>query len=254
MATNLLIGHAEIPYASTGVTSAPAAATGYPVTNLFGGNRTEIFRTAANVSGDMIISLPLATTMSTNFLFVGNVNLLNGENAGGLRLRRSTVNNYGTSANEISMTLSSEPLYGSQYTDIIRSFSATTAYQYWWLVISKVGTMYSPFSKLMFGTAFDMGCDPEVGMEVKRFHDHPAQRRPLYRFSLTWQSVARTKAVSFYNTYAIYKRHRPVVLYTTTFHPVLNGARVIYGRFIEITMPPKVTDVNTITATFEEVA
>ena len=109
-------------------------------------------------------------------------------------------------------------------------------------------------SKLFLGTGFDMGCDPEVGMEVTRFHDHPSQRRPLYRFKMTWQAVSRTKTVTFYNTYILYKRHRPAILYTTSYHAILNGHRVIYGRFTDITMPPRVTDYNTITATFEEVA
>lgn len=255
MPTNLLVGHAELPYASAAVAATPSAAAGYPVTNLFGGNRTEIFRTASNATNSMTVAVPLAAPASVNFLYVGNANLLRGDAVTTLLLARNTVNAYGGSTAAVSITLASETLYGPQNTDVIRSFAATTAYQYWWFAAAKTGTMTSPFSKLLFGTAFDMGCDPEAEtLEVRRFHDHPSQRRPLYRVTMTWQAVTKAKAVAFYNAYALPRRHRPAVLFTASYHAALNGHRVLYGRFTQVTMPPRVTDYNTVTATFEEVA
>lgn len=78
MATNLLIGYAEIPALATSSSINNPSSTLYPYVNLFGGNKTDLHYLETATSGDTRISLalPSGTTKACDFVYIGRANLL----------------------------------------------------------------------------------------------------------------------------------------------------------------------------------
>ena len=254
MATNLFIANADIPLASSGapVLGTPAA-TGFPVANLFGGNKTDIFKNTG-VSGSSSIRIDLAAAKTFDFLYIGKADLLKKDVVTTVEVFRNTSNTFGTATSVLTASsFGSATLYGPRSEDYIATVSETSAFQYWWVNYTSSATSYLPHAKLFFGKAFDMGRDPGEGATLKRVNPGVAQRDPYYQVELSWTGISYANTVLFYNTFVRPRRYNPVILFTKTYHGILNDHRVLFGRITDATMPPRVTDFNDISITFEEV-
>lgn len=255
MPTNLLIGYADIPNASATTTLSRTANSIYPYANLFGGNRTDMFYLAASASGDTRGSFDLGagTNKSTNFMYVGRANLLQQANVGTITIKGGMVNDYNTATTVRTVSsFTTQTLYGPNSDDFIESFTASTAFRYWFVNYNSTAASLCPHAKFFFGTAFDPGRDPNAPATITRIKMGGAQIRPTYSFDITWEGLAYSKAIEMYIKFYRTRRFVPLVLFTTTWHDILMGHRAIFCRLTEMSMPPRVTDFCDISATFEE--
>lgn len=263
MATNLRLGRPVIPHAATsvdlqldvGLTYTGGAASGYPVENLFGGNRADTFR-MTNPYSNLLLAFTLPSALTADFLYLANTDVLKAGGATRLILAHHTSASYASSTREFDLNpLSGETLYGPESKDLIYTFTETVSRQYWWVNTLGASTCLYPMTKLFFGKSFDMGRDPDAdgGLVIRRDRPTALRKRAAYSFDVTWSGVSYTKAVSFYQDFVLKRRFQPVVLYTLSYHEVLNNHRAVLCRLLDSTMPPIVTDTNKITATFEEV-
>lgn len=263
MASNLLIGYPVIPHAATsmsllldsGSTYTGGAATGFPETNLFGGNRTDRFR-MTNPYTNLLLRFNLDSPLTSDFLYVGNADILRNNGATRILLTQNDLGIYGSSTIVLDVNpLSSETFYGPGGQDMIKTLTETAETTKWWVNIIGASTTYYPFSKLFFGKAFDIGRDPDEdgGFVARRVRPTGARRLAAYQFDVTWTGVTYAKAVEFYTTFVKRRRFLPVVLFTSTYHDLMFGHRVVYCRMTSAKMPPKIAGYNNISATFEEI-
>jgi len=255
MPTNLLIGYPDIPLASESVTLSRAASSSYPYTNLFGGNKTDMLYLNASATGDTLLtfSMPSGATQTANFFYIARANLLKSDSVATITLKASATNSYATATTiRTYSSFGSTTLYGPNSDDFIDSFTTTSGYRYWFVNYNSTAASLFPHAKLFFGAAFDPGIDPNAAATITRVRAGGAQRRATYSFQLAWNGMAYSRAVELYESIYRLRRHLPLVLYTTSWHDILMGNRVIFCRLTNMTMPPRVTDYCDVTATFEE--
>lgn len=248
---NLKIGVPSVALASAVSVTSGTGIGSYPETNLFGGNRTD----AAHLTSfgtDVRFNFAGPAPLAADFLFIGGYRrlLLGGLTA--LNVRAHTTNSYAGGA-DVSLTAAA--LVGPHGEDYLATFPPLSR-QFWWVNTTNAGspTAGRVLEKLFLGAAFDMGRDPDEdgGVRVRRLRPAGSQRRAAYTLDLAWGGVSYAKAVEFHRTFALARRHQPVVLFTTAYHEVLADARVLFGRLTEVSTPPVVTGVCEVTATFEE--
>lgn len=254
MPTNLLIGHADIPGAATSSSVTLTEDPMYPHTNLFGGNRTDYFTLESSSASDNRIACSLPSgTKSCNFIYIGNADLLKQANVQSIVIKGNSTNDYATAATVKTISsFSSATLSGPAEEDYIESFSPSTGYRYWFVNYTSSGSSSYTHSKLFFGTAFDPGIDPNAPATITRIRLGSGQRRAIYGFEFSWNGMSYSKAVEMYNTFYKTRRHKPVILFTTSWHDILMGNKVVLCRITDMSMPPRVTDYCDVSATFEE--
>lgn len=255
MPTNLLIGYPEIPVAATASSISNASSAMYPYTNLFGGNKVDLHYLATAASGDtrITLELPSGTTKPCDFIYIGRANLLQQASVGTITLKANSSNDYGTATTIRTLSsFTSQTLYGPNVDDFIDSFSASSAFRYWFINYNATAASKIPHAKFFFGTAFDPGIDPNAPATITRIKQGGAQRRPTFSFEFTWNGLPYAKAVQMYLKFYRVRRYTPLVIFTRTWHDILMGNRVVFCRMTEMTIPPKVTDYCDVTANFEE--
>lgn len=248
---NLLVG---LPTVALNSTVTALAATGNPTSNLFGGNRTDFYRTPTAGSGIAQIAFAGATAIPANFVYMaGARRFLASGTFLGFNVRHNTINDYASGTDvTLSTALSSGALVGTHGEDYIATFTSVTR-QFWWVNHNLV-TSVRPMEKLFLGAAFDMDRDPDEdgGIVITRTRTVGSQRRAGYTFDVKWTGVSYAKAVEFYRTFVLTRRHQPLILFTTTYHAVLNDARVVLCRLTRASNPPTQTGQCDVSATFEE--
>lgn len=255
MATNLLIGYADIPNAATASSITNPSATIYPYQNLFGGNRTDLHYLATATSGDTTITLelPSGTTKACDFIYIGRANLLQQASIGTITLKANTTNDYGTATTIRTISsFGSQLLYGPNDDDYIEHFAPSAAYRYWFINYNATSASKIPHAKFFFGSSFDPGLDPNAPATITRIKQGGSQRRPNYSFQFSWNGLSYTKAVQMYLKFYRARKYTPLIISTNSWHDILMGNRVIYCRLTEMNLPPRVTDYCDVTATFEE--
>lgn len=254
---NLLLGVPTVPLAASSVSlSAGTASSIYPLSNLWGGNRTDYFQLSSAVTGptgNIQIEMATPSPTSANFLFVAGARRTILQGVSGLNLRYNSTNSYATGTDVFLPTAwSLMNLRGTANSDYFSSFPTITS-QFWWL--NTFGNSSRPIEKLFLGSSFDMGRDPEEngGIVTMRSRSAGSQRKPLYTFDITWTGVQYSRAVDFYRTFVISRRHQPLIIYTANYHEILNNHRVVFCRLISASTPPRSTNICDVSATFEEV-
>lgn len=254
MASNLLIGYCDIPARASTISLSQTDSIYYRYVNLFGGNKTDKFLLDANYTGNLRATFE-SSAGPCDFLYIGRARLLQKNKITSLSLKGNTTNTYGSAVTMYNnASFSSTTLYGPASDDLIATFSAgsSASYQYWWMDYTSSGGSLFPHAKLFFGQAFDPGLDPNDVLRVSRVALLGSKIRPTYAFNLRWRGMRYTKAVEFYQKFSLNRRHVPVVLFTNTYHDILFGHRVLFGRITQVDMPPKATDYCDVTARFEE--
>jgi hypothetical protein len=255
MPTNLLIGYADIPNAAESITLSRTASGTYPYENLFGGNRTDLFYLNAAASGDTLATVDLgaSATKATNFIYIGRANLLQQASVGTITLKGSSTNNYGAATTVRTLSsFGSQTLYGPNNDEFIDSFTLSSAFRYWFINYNSTASGQLPHAKFFFGTAFDPGRDPNAPATITRVKMGGSQIRPSYSFEITWEGLTYAKAIEMYLKFYRTRRFVPLVIFTTSWHDILMGHRVLFCRLTEMSMPPRVTDFCDVSATFEE--
>ncbi len=256
MTSNLLIGACNIPLASDTTTFTQTADSSYPITNLFGGNKAQIFKRSAGGTGNEHLSFDVGSpTMASNFLFIAKANLLKSSGVTSITLSGGATNGFGSSSTVYTdASFASASLVGPQSEDYIHTFATSTAYRYWFMNYNSPSLSSKlPHSKLFFGSYFDPGRDPtQRNKSYTVMRTRGSQRRTINKFSLSWEGVSEAKAVEFHNLCSVTRRYNSFVLFTNSYHGILNGWQCFFCRVLSFTAPPVITDVNNIQMEVEE--
>lgn len=256
MATNLSIGFADIPLASVSSSINNPSSSLYPYTNLFGGNKTDLHYLATATSGDTRISLalPSGETKACDFIYIGRANLLQQASVGTITIKANSTNDYATATTVRTISsFTSQTLYGPNEDDFIDFFTPSSAFRYWFINYNATSASKIPHAKFFFGTTFDIGLDPNAPATITRIKQGGAQMNPTYSFKFSWNGVQYSKAVQLYLEFYRTRRHRPIIIFTRSWHDILMGNRVLFCRLISMSIPPRVTDYCDVTAEFEEI-
>lgn len=253
--SNLLIGYAQIPLASSTASVTTSADTGYGLTNLFGGSKFDWFRLATAVSGDTTITFDMGSgvTNTANMFFLAKANLLQSAYIGTITIKAHTANSYaGATTIQTYSTFTSTTLVGPQTEDYISYFTTSTAYRYWFINYNATSASQVPHSKMFVGNYFDPGIEPSEIVVASRTRTDPAQRRAIMTFDLKWKGLSYANTLTMYQQFGVKRRTSSIVLFTTSYHEVLHGYKCVYGRITNFTSPPRVTDYNDVSMTVEE--
>ncbi len=220
--------------------------------NLFGGNKVDSFRLATATSGDTRLTFTTAGE-TANFLYLAKAITLKNDDVATITLKASGSPVYGGASTIATLSsFTSASLVGPDSDDYITTFATTSSYQYWFVNYNATAASLILHSKLFFGNYFDPGVDPTGSVTAVRQRLSGAMRRSKYTFDLTWEGVTYANAVSMYQKFYRNRRHNPIILFTNTYHEILFGHRVLYGRVLDMTVPPRQTDYCDITMKFEE--
>lgn len=158
---------------------------------------------------------------------------------------------------------------GPTQNDYIKTFTTSSAERYWRVKFKK--SAGSPFihkiGKIYFGTATDLGQDPETYKIDRVFPDdavfttdsgatHLARTaNSKYRLELTWTGITDAKTKEFIDNVWSNRHTTPVFLYTQTYHDILDNQRLLHCKLLEASIDNinGIPDYNNITAVFEEI-
>jgi hypothetical protein len=240
MATNLLIGYSDIPFAATSITVSGATEdSAQPAINVIMGGRGQAFQTSA-VAGvtDLIFDLGASVTKATNFLYVARGKILKQQGSAQALLSSSPDNvtytsRIGSTANLSTRTFTGpaadDLFYASGFNDEVAGGLPTSAFRYWRFRFGIASpTKKWMVAKLYCGSLFDFGKDPERSeYERSRMAPSTASREPGVRFSLNWKGISTTLRNSFISSIGRYSDVMPVVLYDIN-DKVFDGWRTLH--------------------------
>jgi hypothetical protein len=254
MPANLLLGSPGIPYLSTNSVSATASTT-YPLSNLFGGTKVDRFMlNAASASNQYITSAITSGSLTANFLYIGKAITLQKNAVTTIALRSNTFPVESTAGDRASITsFNSATLMGPDLDDYVTTFTTTAGYQYWFLKFTTSANSTIPFAKAFYGNYFDPGIDPTSEVRITRSRPTGARRRAAYTVNLQWEGMTYANTVSMYTKFYRPRRHQPVILFTTSYHDILFGHKVLFGRVLDMSIPPRMTNYNNVSMVFEEI-
>jgi hypothetical protein len=261
MTTNLLIGRPYIGRKAT-LTGSISADASYPFTNSVMGGRADRVKFGSAATEPYIKhDLGASLTSAVEFLFVAKANLLKAKGAIRLTLSSSSddasyTSRLGTTAALSTRTYSgprSEDLiFTSAFNDDVTALNVT-AYRYWRLYTGNSGSSKVwEFGKAMFGPWFDMGRDPSFVRPIARDKNDPSERRAGIKLSLEWVGITDAVRNSFFAEIVNYKDIMPIVLYTVSYHDILNEHRTLYGKITKASFKYLSTNSNRVTIDFEE--
>lgn len=291
MPSSFLIFHPDAPSVALNVTSvaSPSSSTlyfddDYPLASSFYGetyNHTKLdaARLPVGTTGFQItFDLGTGNTRSVNHLILGGVKSLLAAGVTGAYVQGSNdastwTNLIGTTANFQtrirSGPYSDDIAFTGSFNDQIAGGS--TAYRYFKFIVSgATADTALAFRKLYFGTAFDMGKEPDnYNMEVSTEDDadtwkyprgHVIMSKAFYPrhiFTVEWDGVSDAKANEFATKILGDPYRSTMYLYTESFQDPLYDNRLIHCRVVSgsctISKSNEKTDWNDIVAVFEEV-
>lgn len=223
MATNLLIGYADIPFNALSITSDQTYSTSYPLENLVNGSRGKRAELASAYTGTHTVTIDLGSgvTQTANYFALLDVKILKASGVTSVVLKGSN----GAPATIATVTLSSITLTGGQGRDYITTFAETTAYRYW--IIEFVGTSTTrPLSKIYLGKLFDLGRDPQFSREVSS----ERSEKEIYegaKLSLSYNGITTTKRQDFEDKIGDYSDTNDVLLYANSYTAVMLGTSLM---------------------------
>lgn len=254
MTSNFLIGIPRIPRDST-VTCSRTADSSYPFTNLFGGNKSDLFYLSAAASGDTRLTFDLGSgnTAYMNYLYLGRASLLQQDYVDTITIKANSSNDYATATTIKTLSsFTTQTLYGPNSDDYIEKLNNTANFRYWFVNYNATSASKIPHAKLFFGAYIDVGRDPNAPATITRLKQGGATYRSSFTFKISWEGIAYTEAIKIYLELFRTRRYTPLVIFTDTWHDILMGHRVVFCRLTDMQIPPKVTDYCDISATFEE--
>lgn len=255
MASNLLIGYADIPNAAVSTTLSRTESSIYPYSNVFGGNKSDLFYLNTSASGDTRATFDIGAGLnsSSNFIYIARANLLQQANVDTITIKGAATSDYNTATTVRTLSsFTTQTLYGPNGDDYIESHAASSNFRYWFINYNATAASLIPHAKFFIGTSFDPGRDPNAPATIARIKQGGAQVRPTFSFDIRWEGISYQKAIQMYLKFYKTRRFVPLVLFTSSWHDILMGHRALFCRLTEMSMPPRVTDYCDISATFEE--
>lgn len=260
MTTNLVIGYPQITVDST-ITTSTAFATTAPKENVLSGPRA-MYGELATATTELWLKANLGSSQqkTIDFFYIARANILKAMGSTSVLLQGSTDDvSYSNIAGCLA-TFQSATLYGPRSEDIIftselansthGTLSASPTYRYWrsYFASGDPSKKY-PFSKVMYGAWFDMGRDPEDRHVSEISGTWDRESRLVYRFA--WRGISKTVKESFV-TSLINKRENGCILYTKSYHDLLNEHRVLHCQIVDYSITVLTEGLFDISATFEE--
>lgn len=251
--TTFFIGYSDI--ARKGIlTASPAAESGYPETNLCLGSRRNFYRSGtAQATHTLTWDLGAGESGACNYLFIARADMfvLSTTDAT-VDLKSSDDDSSYTS--EAATLLATSDLVGPQARDFLDTFELTSDARYWRIELtnSASGDIQPAFSKVMFGEAFDFGRDPSIERRSIRDVKTKGQRESQFQFELEWEGITDTKIQSFLNEIGDYIDVQPVVLFTTSYHPILHDLTAVHCIIKTFSVEPINFNNNRISLELEE--
>jgi hypothetical protein len=222
----------------------------------------------AYVGYDLGIDNTIPITASANYLLIARADLLLAQNIMSVTLKANTVDTYATAVTITNQGVDDVTLYGPNANDLLVTFTASSAYRYWWLDFHcTAGTTTLEHSKHYFGTYFDFGVAPASWSYERVFEDGSKEgtisgasdiarvEELKYKFDIEWQGVSDAMAQSFMDTIVKRSDVQRFFLFTTAQPQILANKTVMHVKLVnaETTNPTKAINWNTITASFEEI-
>jgi hypothetical protein len=279
MPSSFLILTPDIPYNSLITTSSQAFGSDYPMASSFyGRGYTHARLNAAAGSVQMTFDLGTGNSRTVDHLIIGGVKSLVATSTNTIILAGSNngstwVNQIGTASSFLSKTLngpySDDIIFTPTYNDDIAGTLA--AYRYFRVTISKTsGTAQFAFRKLYFGTAFDMGKEPDnYDLEVLTEQDadtwnyprgHTIMSKafyPKHRVTVEWDGISDSKVNEFMSSILGDPYRSTVYLYAANYQDPLYDNKLMHCRVVadscSVTKDNEVTNWNNVVAVFEEV-
>jgi len=257
MATNLVIGYAEIPQASVTTTVSQATLSNYPIENLWGGNKTDGYLMQPE-RNSFYVKFDLSTTpKAADFVFMSKANEFCNEVESSFTIRAGANSTHTSNSVVVSCSNAqiSANLCGPEQEEFISIFPQTAACRYWSIEYANTqGATTSSFahSKLFIGKAFDPGMDPNAPATITRFRTGGFRRKSTFSFSFSWEGMRYDKAVEMYTLFYLTERYQPLVILSRDWHDLIMGNRSMLCRITEMSLPPRITDYCDVSATFEE--
>lgn len=264
--TYFQIGFPDVNGRAQAITPSDAYDSDYPQYNLLSKERYQVAKLASAVAvGTHYVEYDLGSgvTSSCDFLYIARADLLKAALVTQVRLYGS---NGAYSAVYTDAGFASATLYGPRSQDYIATFATTTAYRKWKCDYTYSGSTVLPRSKEWYGTMFDMGKSPiqveveDVGNSGGLFTASSGAEyftrteEPAYRFHATWHGVTDAKIIYFFDNILKYQSTRPVFLYTSGYHNLLDEKRLVMCRIVGEPRSRKVkNDWNEIEVSFEEI-
>jgi hypothetical protein len=262
MTSNLLIGRPYVGLNATSITGSISADSSYPFTNAVIGSRAERVKFGSAATQPTItFDLGASLTSAVDFLFIGRADLLKQKGANNIFIRSSSDNSAYTTRLGTTSALSTRTFSGPRSEDLIftsafnddTSGVSASAFRYWRLQVGNSGSSKIwEFGKAIFGPWFDMGRDPSFVRPIYRDKETNGERRAGVNLSLTWNGVTDAVRNNFISQIYKYRDVMPIVLYTTTYHDILNEHRTLFGRIKQAKFEYICVGYHKITVDFEE--
>lgn len=291
MPSSFLILHPDVPSAALNVTSIATPSSNplyfdddFPLVSSFYGetynhSKLDASRLPSGTTGfEVTFDLGTGNTRTIDHLILGGVKSLLAAGVTATYVQGSNNNSTWTSLIGTTANFQTRTRSGPYSDDIAFTVSfndqiagGATAYRYFKFIVSgATADTALAFRKLYFGTAFDMGKEPDnYNMEVSTEDDadtwkyprgHVIMSKAFYPrhiFTVEWDGVSDAKANEF-STKILGDPYRSTVyLYTESFQDPLYDNRLIHCRVVAssctISKSNEKTDWNDIVAVFEEV-
>ncbi|TXH14223.1 MAG: hypothetical protein E6R03_09715 [Hyphomicrobiaceae bacterium] len=252
MATNLLIGNAGVGINLTSVSVNNTAHARYPVKNLFGGTKPDYFKLATATSGDTRITIN-TTSQTTNFLYLAKAITLKNDDVGTITVKGHSSDNYGAATTVATISsFGSATMIGTDSDDYLATWATSSSFPWWYINYNASAVSLIMHSKAFLGQSFDPGKDPTGTIVSTRVKPLGVNRRSKLSFDISWEGISYAKAVEMYQKFYRPRRRSPIVLYTVDYHDILFDKKAIFGRVLDMTVPPRQTDYCDVTMSVEE--
>jgi hypothetical protein len=261
--STLSIAFPDIPVNVAKITAGQTYSDFRPFWNLFRGERYYHAKLEAATGSNrtLTFTLPDGETQAANYYILARADLLINQGITTFTLERSSDGSSWTTVD--SLTLATNLLTGIRSQDIIRTFTTTSAYQYWRATLAG-SSAATRFSKLYFGQLFDIGTNPDdftFELVKPRNQEFKADSGAVhkiqtglskYNIKITWDGVSDTKCQEFINL--LRPNYQGFFLYAPEQIQILNNNSLIHVKAISFKKDDNegYPDWNKITCEFEE--
>jgi len=252
MSTNLLIGYPDIPSKAT-VFTEPATAPGYSSKAIVSGPRGTTWKGASAVTSiTWEWDLGAGNERAPDYIYYARLDLIGRRNATTTTsLIYGSASSSFTSPNSKVVTYGNGSLQGPDGRDRISIPTAySSTYRYWRCRINCTSQV-PEISKIYFGTALDFGRDPRRCEKTRRRWS-PQNRNPGYRYIIEWLGVSNANVQTFNEDIARYPENS-IILFTRTYHDVLDDHQVIPFMIEDYQITADNVDSNTVRLVLDEV-
>lgn len=243
----------------------------FPVLNTVTGFRYNYFKFGTSSTSRRIeYNLGTGNTQTADHVIIARADCLQDAGVTVGYVNRSSNGTTWTTESTLS-SFDSATLYGPNANDYIKTFTESSAYQWWEIAFTASGSTNFPLSKVYLGKFFDPGVEPtlrdwrierDAGEEVKFISDNGTsyfgrKADPIYRIRARWEGVTDDLAAEFQNKIQRYSDRNPVFLYEAdSSTDLLDSQTLIHCKITRAEVQRNFNgagDLATIIAEFEEV-